>query len=148
MTLDEAIEYFRLLSKEDAEKAEELQAKQFINFCEVHRHKKNSTDHLQLAGWLRELKERRNAGWISCKERMPKPETMVIVACYGSDIVIPEDGETVEQCCERLKKERVRVTLGFIGSDGWYDSDYYPMMITPSFWQPIPEPPDGGANNA
>ena len=59
MTLDEAIEYFRLLSKEDAEKAEELQAKQFINFCEVHRHKKNSTDHLQLVGWLRELKELR-----------------------------------------------------------------------------------------
>ena len=78
MTLDEAIEYFRLLSKEDAEKAEELQAKQFINFCEVHRHKKNSTDHLQFAGWLRELKERRNAGWISCKERMPEDNTTVL----------------------------------------------------------------------
>lgn len=90
----------------------------------------------------------KSGGWISCEDRLPEPDTMVIVASYGSDIVIPEDGETVEQCCERLKKERVRVTLGFIGSDGWYDSDYYPMMITPSFWQPIPEPPDGGANNA
>lgn len=82
--------------------------------------------------------------WISCKDRLPEPDTMVIVASYGSDIVIPEDSETVEECCERLKKERVRVTLGFIGPDGWYGSDYFPLIVTPSFWQPLPEPPKGG----
>jgi hypothetical protein len=97
---------------------------------------------------------RKSGGWISCKDRLPEPDTMVIVASYGSDIVIPEDGETVEECCERLKKERVRVTLGFIGSDGWYGSDYFPLIvtpsfwqqliITPSFWQPLPGPPKGG----
>lgn len=87
---------------------------------------------------------RKSGGWISCKDRLPEPNTMVIVASYGSDIVIPEDGETVEECCERLKKERVRITLGFIGSDGWYGSDYFPLIVTPSFWQPLPGPPKGG----
>lgn len=83
-------------------------------------------------------------GWISCDEKLPEHETMVIIACYGSDIVIPdyEHGETVEECMKRLQKECVKVTLGFIGSDGWYTSDYYPMMITPKYWQPLPEPPE------
>lgn len=81
--------------------------------------------------------------WISVNDRLPEPDTMVIVACYGSDIVIPdyEHGETVCECVKRLEKECVRVTLGFIGSDGWYDSDYSPMIISPSYWQPLPEPP-------
>lgn len=83
----------------------------------------------------------KSGGWISCEDRLPEPDTMVIVASYGSDIVIPEDSETVEECCKRLKKECVRVTLGFIGSDGWYDCEYCPLIVTPSFWQPLPEPP-------
>lgn len=57
MTIDEAIEYFQTLSKEDAEKADELQAKPVFNFCEVHRHKKNSADNKQFAEWLRDIKE-------------------------------------------------------------------------------------------
>lgn len=81
--------------------------------------------------------------WISCKERQPEPETLVIVACYGSDIIIPQDGETLLESIGRVKNERVRVTLGFIGSDGWYGCDYFPMMITPTYWQPLPEPPKG-----
>lgn len=87
--------------------------------------------------------------WISVDERLPEPNTMFIVACYGSDIVIPdyEHGETVWECVKRLEKECVRVTLGFIGSDGWYDSDYSPMIISPSYWQPLPEPPKDGDTN-
>ena len=116
----------------------------------------SDTDMLYMAGLQKriealekenaELKDKTSDKWISCDERMPEPETMVIVACYGSDIVIPdyEHGETVFECCERLQKEIVRVTLGFVGSDGWYDSDYAPMIISPTFWQPLPEPPKEG----
>lgn len=80
-------------------------------------------------------------GWINCEERLPEPETMVIVACYGSDIIIPKEGETVKECCARLQRECVRVMLGFIGSDGWYDCEYSPLIIKPTYWQPLPEPP-------
>ncbi|MBO7715153.1 MAG: DUF551 domain-containing protein [Methanobrevibacter sp.] len=85
--------------------------------------------------------------WIKCSEREPEPNTRVIVACYGSDIVYPdyENGETIEQCLKRLQKECVRVTIGFIGSDGWYGSEYAPMIIKPTYWQPLPEPPEGDA---
>lgn len=95
-----------------------------------------------------ELKERREEkeqadNWISCEERMPEPDTLVIVACYGSDIIIPHNGETLTESIERVQKEHVTVTLAFIGSDGWYGCDYFPMMITPTYWQPLPEPPKG-----
>ena len=79
--------------------------------------------------------------WISCKERQPEPETLVIVACYGSDIIIPQDGENLLESIRRVKNDVVRVTLGFIGSDGWYGCDWFPMTIEPDYWQPLPEPP-------
>lgn len=133
MTLEEAIKHCEEVAADLESETDEVT--ELYDDCECRE------EHLQLAEWLTELKERRNGGWISCKDRLPEPDTMVIVASYGSDIVIPEDSETVEECCERLKKERVRVTLGFIGSDGWYGSDYFPLIVTPSFWQPLPEPP-------
>lgn len=81
--------------------------------------------------------------WIRCSEQMPEKNTMVIVACYGSDIVVPQDGETVWQTRQRLNKNIKRVTLGFIDDDGyWNDADYMPMMISPTYWQPLPEAPD------
>ena len=79
--------------------------------------------------------------WISCEEREPEADRLVLVACYGSDIIFPEEGETVEECQARLQRECVRVTLGFIGSDGWYDCEYSPMIIKPTYWMPLPEPP-------
>lgn len=156
MTIDEAIKHCEEVAELNETSAityknckeiktnmyEKLTAEKAENDCH-----ECAADHRQLAEWLTELKERRSGGWISCKDKLPEPETMVIVASYGSDIVIPEDGETVEECCERLKKELVRVTLGFIGSDGWYASDYFPLIVTPSFWQPLPEPPEGGADD-
>lgn len=90
-----------------------------------------------------ELENTIGSDWISCEERMPEPDTLVIVACYGSDIIIPQDGETLAESIERVQREHVTVTLGFIGSDGWYGCDYFPMMITPTYWQPLPEPPKG-----
>lgn len=86
--------------------------------------------------------------WIRCSEQMPKKNTMVIVACYGSDIVIPQDGETVWQTRQRQNKDIKRVTLGFIDDDGyWNGADYMPMMISPTYWQPLPEAPDYEADS-
>ena len=79
--------------------------------------------------------------WIPVTDRMPEKETLVIVAVYENDIIIPENGETVEDAIRRIRTEIVRTTMGFVGSDGWYDCDGYPMVIAPSYWMPLPEPP-------
>lgn len=81
--------------------------------------------------------------WIKCTEETPEVGVKVLVACYGSDIVIPNDGETVWQTRQRLTKDIKRVTLGFIDDDGYWDgADYMPMMISPTYWQPLPEAPE------
>lgn len=85
--------------------------------------------------------------WIPCSERMPEKDTDVIVCCYGSDLILTHDGETMQDAAERTHRESVSVTVGFIGSDGWYGADWFPMMVTPTYWMTLPEPPEGGTDN-
>lgn len=97
-------------------------------------------DKLIEAGW-------RPLEWIPCSERMPEQNREVIVCCYGSDLIVTQEGETIEDAVKRISEEYVTVTVGFIGSDGWYGADWFPMMVTPSYWMPFPEPPEGGAKD-
>lgn len=78
--------------------------------------------------------------WIPVTERLPEEGVMVLVTCYGRDMIIMRDGESLEDAIERVRKEVVNVTVGLVGSDGWYGADYSPMIITPVAWMPLPEP--------
>lgn len=81
--------------------------------------------------------------WIKCTDEKPEEGVIVLVACYGSDIIIPNDGETVWQTYDRQSREIKRVTTGFIDEDGyWNEGDGLPLMIAPTYWQPLPEAPD------
>lgn len=85
--------------------------------------------------------------WIPCSKRLPEKNQTVIVCCYGSDLIVTQDGETIEDAIKRTNEEIVNVTLGFIGSDGWYGADWFPMMVIPTYWMPLPEPPERGVND-
>jgi len=78
--------------------------------------------------------------WISCKDAMPGRGQRVIVTVYGSDLVFPENGETIEEAAARTFRECVEVTVAFYDEDGWYGPDGFPMMIRPSHWMPLPHP--------
>lgn len=86
--------------------------------------------------------------WIPCSERLPKKHETVLTCCYGSDVIIPQEGETLEDAAKRTRRELVTVSIGFIGSDGWYGADGWPNMVAPTFWMPLPNPPEAGADDA
>ena len=79
--------------------------------------------------------------WISVEDRLPEKDTVVLTVIIGSDFIVQEKGETMQQAHKRSRKEPVRVSMGFIGSDGWYGADGFPEIIRPSYWMPLPEPP-------
>lgn len=84
----------------------------------------------------------KTVNWISTKDKLPPKDTLVIAAVFGSDMVYLEDGETLDQAMERLRKTCRRITLAYIGEDGWTDWDGYPCIIHPSYWMPLPELPE------
>lgn len=79
--------------------------------------------------------------WIPCSERLPELDTMVIVCYYGSDCIFPMQGETVTEAFARQNKVPT-VTMGFLDEEGWNGADMFPMMVQPTFWMPLPQPPE------
>ncbi len=81
--------------------------------------------------------------WISVEDRLPELGELVLVAIYGTDVIKPTDGETIAEAVQRSLKSPGRVDVGFRDSDGYW-TDYMfcgPMIVTPSYWMPLPEPP-------
>ena len=84
-------------------------------------------------------------GWISGKDRLPEKHENVLVAIAGHDVIIQNDGETLEEAINRTFREVRYVTIGSIDDEGdWNGPEGYPMMVQPSFWMPLPEPPKDG----
>jgi hypothetical protein len=79
--------------------------------------------------------------WIPCSERLPEQDTMVIVCYYGSDCIFPMQGETVTEAVARQNKVPT-VTMGFLSDEGWNGADFFPLMVQPSFWMPLPDAPE------
>lgn len=77
--------------------------------------------------------------WIPCEERLPEEGQLVLTTIRGTDVIRVEDGETFEDAIDRSRKI-VRVSVGFIGSDGWYGIDGYPEIVAPCAWMPMPLP--------
>lgn len=109
--------------------------------------------HVGAAGGARKLMQDAPAvnRWIPCIERMPEQNRMVIVCYFGSDLIIPRHGETLEEAMERIRKIPT-VTLGMYDEEGWCGADFFPLMVRPTFWMnlpdaPLPEPPESEVRN-
>ena len=83
--------------------------------------------------------------WIPCSERLPERGQEVLVTIWGSDILVPKDGEALAACAARIRKEVRYVTLGHRDKEdgGWNGANGYPMMVTPVAWMPLPEAYEG-----
>lgn len=80
--------------------------------------------------------------WIKCSDQLPNENVVVIIATYGTDMIMTKDGESLADAIKRNRREMVSVSCGFIGSDGWYGADWYPLMVKPTYWMPLPELPE------
>lgn len=87
--------------------------------------------------------------WILCTDRLPEDERTVWVTVKGHDVIIVEDGETLEEAVDRVMKIRW-VTQGYYcreeGEEGWNDPMFgTPLMVQPIAWMDIdkPEPWEG-----
>ena len=78
--------------------------------------------------------------WILCDERLPEEGQMVLTTIRGHDVIIPQEGETIEEAIERIWNDVCYVSIGFIGSDGWYGADGFPQIVHPIAWMPLPQP--------
>lgn len=83
--------------------------------------------------------------WILCGERLPRKHETVIVTIKGHDVIIPMAGESVEDAIDRINKA-TWVSVGFLGSDGWYGADGYPMTVRPVAWRLLPGPCEVGSD--
>lgn len=79
--------------------------------------------------------------WIPCKDRNPEQYQLVIVLIFGHDMIIQQEGETLEDAIRRTMNIS-RTSCGYLGEEGWCGSDGYPMIVQPSYWMKIPKPPE------
>lgn len=83
--------------------------------------------------------------WIRCEDEMPNKEVAVLATIWGSDLIICEDGETLIEAMERIRKEIRYVTVArwYGEKEGWVGADGYPMVVHPVAWAELPEPYEG-----
>lgn len=98
---------------------------------------------------LPEKKPARFGEWTLCKDQMPPLGVDVIVAIWGSDLIICKEGETVEDAVKRVDNEVRYTTIAQYVRDrdldgnewmDWFGADGFPMIVKPVAWMPMPEP--------
>ena len=95
---------------------------------------------------VQEIEPVKVAEWVSCKERLPEQNRMVLTAIYTTDLIWQKDGETIEETAARVQAEAAAHPRREMGAwnedDGWYEILFgAPMGCAPSYWLEIPPMP-------
>lgn len=81
--------------------------------------------------------------WIPVTERLPERGQFVLAAIYGTDMIVQEDGESLEDAVRRARSGPGRVEMGYLDEDGYWTETAFgsPMVVMPQYWMSVPEPP-------
>ena len=95
---------------------------------------------------VQEIEPVKVAELVSCKERLPEQNRMVLTAIYTTDLIWQKDGETIEEAAARVQAEAAARPRREIGAwneeDGWYECVFgAPMVCQPEYWLEIPDAP-------
>lgn len=103
---------------------------------------KFATEYRQLAEWLRELKERRSGGWISCKDNMPDTLERGLSTMYSDCCLV----------CDAFGWVRMAYYITDGQKSWWEFADAQNQnkidWTEVTHWQPVPEPPKDGEKYA
>lgn len=138
MTLEEAIKH----CEEKAKELREQPFKERMDIEDIADCEECAEEHEQLANWLTELQERREADrWIPVSERMPEPQKP------NGDIYNPHYSDYVLVCIEWWNGQKVIDTAGYSFDDEeWvYPGSDESEVIA---WKPLPKPYENEDKNA
>ena len=78
--------------------------------------------------------------WVKCSDKLPPEGQYVYGAVYGTDVIIQQDGETLQQAFRRtaICNPRVRICQWCGEEDGWW-TNHGMMVVQPLFWMEIPQ---------
>ena len=131
MTLEDAIKHAKEVAKEKRKEYERACALNVPSegFCEC------AAEHEQLAEWLTELQERREADrWVSVKDKLPEE--------YGNYLVFTDDGDIDIGV---YHPRYIVPQWSMCDADGFYWADDKDIKVLA--WKPLPKAyePKGGA---
>lgn len=137
MELNEAIKHCHEKAEEIRKANEEMptDCKLSEDLCEC------ANEHEQLANWLTELQERREADkWIPVSEKLPEPQKP------NGDIYNPHYSDYVLVCIEWWNGQKVIDTAGYSFDDEeWVYSGSDESEVVA--WKPLPKPYESEADN-
>jgi len=80
--------------------------------------------------------------WIPVTEQLPEDGIPVWVTIKGRDLIVPKEGETLEEAADRIMQERWVTTAYWCEEENGWNNPMFgcPLIVRPIAWMPIEKP--------